>query len=58
MSERQTKKHFKQIVLAIKLCHSKNIVHKDIKAENVIFEDNSKRKCILLDFGIGKIGID
>lgn len=49
LEEREAKKIFFQIVQAINYCHSKNIVHRDIKLENILLDENLKIKVI--DFG-------
>ena len=33
---------------------SKNIMHRDIKLENVMFKNNSKEDIVLVDFGAGE----
>ena len=51
LSEKTTKFIFKQIILGIKEIHSKNIVHRDIKLENILIDLNNNVK--ICDFGIG-----
>ena len=41
----------RQISDALAYMHSHNIIHCDIKPENILFEDNSKRNSRLIDFG-------
>ena len=50
LSEKISKFLFKQIILGIKHIHSKNIVHRDIKLENVLIDLNNRVK--ICDFGI------
>ena len=45
---------FKQILLGIKYIHSFNIVHRDIKIENILF-DSKDGKIKLIDFSISTI---
>jgi calcium-dependent protein kinase len=41
------------ILNAIIYCHNHNIVHRDIKAENILFsEKDISSECKLIDFGI------
>ena len=53
LSEKIAKFLFKQIILGIKHIHSKNIVHRDIKLENILIDLNNRVK--ICDFGIGVI---
>ena len=40
MSEREARKKFKQIVAAVAYCHCKYVVHRDLKAENLLLDSN------------------
>ena len=53
LSEKTAKFLFKQIIEGIKYIHSKNIVHRDIKLENILIDLKNNIK--ICDFGIGKI---
>ena len=53
LSEKISKYIFKKLLLAIKYIHSKNIVHRDIKLDNVLIDLNNNIK--LCDFGVGKM---
>ena len=53
LSEKLAKFLFLQIIKGIKYIHSKNIVHRDIKLENILIDVNNNIK--ICDFGIGKI---
>jgi calcium-dependent protein kinase len=56
IKEVTAKKYVSSILYAVKYCHSKNIVHCDIKLENLVFEDEliySELK--LIDFDTSKI---
>ena len=52
LSEKMAKFIYKQIVLSLKYIHSHNIVHRDIKLENILLDLNNGVK--ICDFGIGK----
>ena len=53
LSEKTSKFLFRQIIQGIKYIHSKNIVHRDIKLENILIDLNNNIK--ICDFGISKI---
>ena len=53
LSEPIAKFIFKQIILALQYIHSHNIVHRDIKLDNILIDlDNNIKIC---DFGVSKI---
>ena len=47
--ENKAREIFKGIVEGIAHCHSKNVVHRDIKLENVMIDSNNNVK--IIDFG-------
>ncbi|CAH1118557.1 unnamed protein product [Phaedon cochleariae] len=49
MSEGEAKRIFSQIVSAVNYCHSQGVVHRDLKAENLLLDHNLNIK--LADFG-------
>ncbi|KAK4878193.1 hypothetical protein RN001_010699 [Aquatica leii] len=49
MSEPEAKRIFNQIVSAVNYCHSQGVVHRDLKAENLLLDHNMNIK--LADFG-------
>ena len=53
VSEKTAKFLYKQIILGIKYIHSHNIVHRDIKLENILIDLNNNIK--ICDFGIGRV---
>lgn len=44
MSEDEARRLFGQIVIAVDYLHSKNIVHRDLKAENLLLDANNNIK--------------
>lgn len=61
MSEEDAQKKFRQIVQAVEYCHNKGIVHRDLKAENLLLDEAQNVKLagmVLLDFlrngGLGR----
>lgn len=49
MPEPEAKRIFSQIVSALSYCHSQGVVHRDLKAENLLLDQNMNIK--LADFG-------
>lgn len=44
LSEVEACKIFHQIVAAVSYCHSRNVVHRDLKAENLLLDGNMNIK--------------
>lgn len=40
MTEPEAKRIFSQIVSAVSYCHSQGVVHRDLKAENLLLDHN------------------
>jgi 5'-AMP-activated protein kinase catalytic alpha subunit len=43
----------RQILIAVDFCHSLNIAHRDIKPDNILFDNDDR--CVLSDFGLSCI---
>ncbi|RKP16373.1 Pkinase-domain-containing protein, partial [Rozella allomycis CSF55] len=49
MKEKDARKHFRQIVSAVEYCHNLHVIHRDLKAENLLLDENMNTK--IADFG-------
>uniref|UniRef100_A0A1A9Z4D6 Protein kinase domain-containing protein n=1 Tax=Glossina pallidipes TaxID=7398 RepID=A0A1A9Z4D6_GLOPL len=52
LDEPQAKNLFKQLISAVEYIHSKGVVHRDIKCENLLLDENWNIK--LIDFGFAR----
>ncbi|CAD8124248.1 unnamed protein product [Paramecium sonneborni] len=52
LSESDAKLYSKQIVDAIAYCHEKNIVHCDLKLENIMLTFQNSKQIKIIDFGV------
>ena len=53
LKEEVAKYFFKQIISGIQYIHSKNIIHRDIKLDNLLLDGDGKIK--IADFGVSKL---
>lgn len=50
LSEEESRHFFKQIVRAVHYVHSKKIIHRDLKLENILLD--GQNRCKIVDFGL------
>ncbi|HEY9851521.1 MAG TPA: serine/threonine-protein kinase [Leptolyngbyaceae cyanobacterium] len=52
-NEKQVREFLKELLLVLKFIHDKNVIHRDIKPQNIM-RRKSDRQLVLIDFGIAK----
>ena len=55
-TEEVAKKYICQIIVAVEYLHSKNVLYRDLKPDNILLGHNGNVK--LTDFGLSKINVD
>jgi len=53
LEENLARTYFQQIIDGLKACHDANVVHRDLKPQNLLFDENFNLK--IADFGFAKI---
>lgn len=56
-TEPEARKIFKQLVEAVAFCHEKQVVHMDIKLDNIMYDEETE-KITLIDFGLSDFIVD
>eukprot|EP00842_Homolaphlyctis_polyrhiza_P000635 jgi/Hompol1/1572/HPOL_005641-RA len=52
LTEKEARRIFRQIISALDHCHLANVVHRDLKLENLLL--NQDRNVLISDFGLGR----
>ncbi|KAJ3093874.1 Map microtubule affinity-regulating kinase, partial [Phlyctochytrium planicorne] len=52
LSEREARRLFRQIISAMDHCHMANVVHRDLKLENLLLTE--QKNILISDFGLGR----
>lgn len=58
LSEEEAKVIFKQIADAIRYCHEKRLIHRDLKLENILLTSKHEKQIKIIDFGIATVALD
>ncbi|KAJ1419231.1 Serine/threonine-protein kinase, active site [Sesbania bispinosa] len=53
LTEDLSRRYFRQLISAVKYCHSRGVFHRDLKLDNLLVDDNMDLK--VTDFGLGAI---
>lgn len=53
MKEKEARAKFRQILSAVSYCHKKKVIHRDLKAENLLLDGNLDIK--IADFGFSNL---
>ncbi|CBZ52033.1 putative CAM kinase, SNF1/AMK1 family ToxPK1 [Neospora caninum Liverpool] len=56
LKEDEARQFFEQIIKGVHYCHSKNIVHRDLKLENILLDEGNQ--CKIADFGLSHFVVD
>jgi casein kinase II subunit alpha len=49
----QIKLYLKQLLIALDFCHSRGIIHRDVKPSNIVIDTENQQLC-LIDFGLSE----
>ena len=52
LTEKEAKTFFSQMVRGILYCHQNNLIHRDLKLENMLLVNEAEEKIKIIDFGI------
>lgn len=55
IEEDEARNIINQVLEALIYCHSKELIHRDLKLDNIVFADKERKKIKLIDFGISGI---
>lgn len=58
LDEEEAKIILKQILEIILYCHKMNIIHHDLKPDNILFTDDTHKQIKIIDFGISSLMYD
>ncbi|TPX49464.1 hypothetical protein SeMB42_g01578 [Synchytrium endobioticum] len=56
LSEKDARFYFRQLITAMDHCHRANVVHRDLKLENILLDGN--KNILVSDFGLGRTFTD